>query len=59
MNERCSLKRQSSENVQVLMMRAVDQKWRWRWQQGIPFVLFILVFQFVGGETRALAAQGS
>ena len=33
----------SGENVQGLMMRAAEQTWRWRWQQGIPFVLFNMV----------------
>ena len=31
------------ENVQGLMMRAAEQTWRWRWLQGIPFVLFNMV----------------
>ena len=31
------------ESVQGLMMRAAEQTWRWRWLQGIPFVLFNMV----------------
>ena len=27
----------------LLVTRAADQAWRWRWQQGIPFVLFNMV----------------
>ena len=31
------------ESVQGLMTRVAGQTWRWRWQQGIPFVLFNMV----------------
>ena len=55
--ERFVLKRPSGESEQGLMTRG--QTWRWRGQQGLPFVPFNMGFQFVlGGGTRALAAQG-
>ena len=43
MKGQCALKRQSGDNVQGLMMRAAEETWRWRWYQGIPFVLFNMV----------------
>ena len=36
---RCALKRPSGDSVQGLMMGAAERTWRWRWYQGIPFVL--------------------